>query len=191
MAVLDTDLLSKESWLVFGLKKRDLVVVSAAGGAIAGGVVDVAFLGASFLAGSVVGGVIGGALGYFSSDKLADIKLLHQPMGGVRLRCGPSRNIQFPFVLLNRALLHHAVVAGRTHAQRGVLKIGEGSEPVAETTRFSSGTTRELARLFERLRRSEPGSESRAAALVYLTDIISQFTQVDDVGGEGKVGERT
>jgi hypothetical protein len=189
MAVLDTDLLSKESWLVFGLKKRDLVVVSAAGGAIAGGVVDVAFLGASFLAGSVVGGVIGGALGYFSSDKLADIKLLHQPMGGVRLRCGPSRNIQFPFVLLNRALLHHAVVAGRTHAQRGVLKIGEGSEPIAETTRFSSGTTRELARLFERLRRSEPGSESRAAALVYLTDVISPFTQVDDAEVKGKVGE--
>jgi hypothetical protein len=182
MDVLDTDLLSRESWLVFGLKKRDLVVVSAAGGALAGGVVDAALLGASFLTGSVVGGVIGGALGYFSSDKLADVKLLHQPMGGVRLRCGPSRNVQFPFVLLNRGLLHHAVVAGRTHAQRGVLKVGEGGEQ-GGSERLSAGDTRELARLFERLRRSEPGSESHAAALVYLTDVIARIAQDDGERG--------
>jgi hypothetical protein len=174
MTVLDTDLLSTESWLAFGLKKRDLVVVSVAGGAIAGGVVDAALLGASFLTGSVVGGVIGGALGYFSSDKLAEVKLLHQPMGGVRLRCGPSRNVQFPFVLLNRALLHHAVVAGRTHAQRGVLKIeGGGEHAMAE--RLSAADTRELARLFERLRRSEAGSESRAGALAYLSETIARL----------------
>jgi hypothetical protein len=180
MKVLDTDLLSKESWLVFGLKKRDLVVVSAAGGAVAGGVVDAALLGASFLTGSVVGGVIGGALGYFSTDKLADLKFLRQPMGGLRLRFGPSRSVQFPFVLLNRALLHHSVVVGRTHAQRGVLKIGEaGEQPAAN---FSAGTTRELARLFERLRRSEPGSESRSAALVYLTNVIAPLTQGEAKG---------
>ena len=180
MTLLDTDLLSKESWLVFGLKKRDLVVVSAAGGAIAGGVVDAAFLGASFLTGSVIGGLIGGAAGYFSSDKLADVKLLRQPMGGVRLRCGPSRNVQFPFVLLNRALLHHAVVAGRTHAQRGVLKVGERSES-SQTAQFPASTTRELARLFQQLRRSEPGSESQAAALVYLTNVISKVMESGDV----------
>lgn len=172
MKLLETDLLSRESWLVFGLKKRDLVVVSATGGALAGGVVDSALLGASFLAGSVIGGVIGGALGYFSTAKLADVKLLRQPMGGIRLRYGPSRNVQFPFVLLNRALLHHRVVAGRTHAQRGAvslhLKEGESSANVPSFT----GSTRALARLFEQLRRSEPGSGARAAALQELTAAI-------------------
>ena len=177
MDLLDTDLLSRESWLAFGLKKRDLVVVSAAGGAIAGGLIDAALLGASFLTGSVVGGVIGGAVGYFSSDKLADIKLLRQPLGGLRLRCGPTRNVQFPFVLVNRALLHHAVVAGRTHAQRGVLKVGEGSSHAPGTPDLSAAHTRELARLFERLRRSEPASQSRAATLAYLTEIISEYTR--------------
>jgi hypothetical protein len=173
MDVLDTDLLSRESWLAFGLKKRDLVVVSAAGGAVAGGVIDAALLGASFLTGSLVGGVVGGALGYFSSDKLAEVKLLRQPMGGVRLRCGPSRNVQFPFVLLNRALLHLSVVAGRTHAQRGVLNVGPG-DIAEESERWSAGETRELARLFERLRRSETGSESRYAALVYLSELVEK-----------------
>ncbi len=176
MKLLETDLLSRESWLAFGLKKRDLVVVSATGGAIAGGVIDSALLGASFLTGSVIGGVIGGAMGYFSSEKLGDLKLLHQPMGGVRLRFGPSRNVQFPFVLLNRALLHHAVVAGRTHAQRGVMRVGSSSGTAGQP---SGGSTRELARIFDRLRRSEPGSESRAAALVYLTGAIEALIRND------------
>lgn len=175
MALLETDLLSRESWLVFGLRKRDLVVASATGGAIAGGVIDSALLGASFLAGSVVGGVVGGVLGYFSSDKLADLKLLHQPMGGARLRYGPSRNAQFPFVLLNRALLHHALVAGRTHAQRGVLKVAGEGKPAVHAAGFSAGTTRELARNFDRLRRSDPGSDSREANLVYLTEAIEKL----------------
>jgi hypothetical protein len=94
--------------------------------------------------------------------------------------------VQFPFVLLNRALLHHAVVAGRTHAQRGVLKIAEERDQAAVTARFSAGATRELARLFERLRRSEPGSESRAAALIYLTNVITQFTQGEESGLDGR-----
>lgn len=180
MKLLETDLLSRESWMVFGLKKRDLVVASATGGAIAGGVIDSALLGASFLAGSVVGGVIGGAVGYFSTDKLAEAKLLHQPLGGVRLRFGPSRNAQFPFVLLNRALLHHAIVAGRTHAQRGVLKVGD-DVPTARMAALSGATTRDLTRLFDRLRRTEPGTDSRAATLVYLTEAIAKLTRRDDV----------
>jgi hypothetical protein len=180
MKVLETDLLSRESWLIFGLKKRDLVVVSATGGAIAGGVVDSALLGASFLAGSIVGGVIGGALGYFSSEKLADLKLLHQPMGGVRLRYGPSRNVQFSFVLLNRALLHHAVVADRTHAQRGALRVRDSEPGPAEASQLVVGSTRELARLFAQLRRSEPGTQARAVALVSLTEAIAKLIGQQD-----------
>ena len=182
MKLLETDLLSRESWLMFGLKRRDLIAVSATGGAIAGGVVDSALLGASFLVGSVVGGVIGGAVGYFSSDKLADMKLLHQPMGGVRLRFGPSRNVQFPFVLLNRAMLHHAVVAARTHAQRGVLMVADGSNPASDIGRLPPGSTRELVRIFDRLRRSEPGTESRGVALVYMTEAILRLMQSEGLG---------
>ncbi len=183
MKLLETDLLSRESWLVFGLKKRDLVVVSATGGALAGGVVDSALLGASFLAGSVIGGVIGGTLGYFSSSKLAEVKLLRQPMGGLRLRYGPSRNVQFPFVLLNRALLHHRVVAGRTHAQRGVVSLQtNGGEVSAMPVPSFTGSTRQLVRAFEQLRRSEPGSSARATALTGLmAEILPMLERHEDV----------
>lgn len=173
MDLLETDLLSHESWLVFGLNKRDLVVAGAAGGAIAGGVIDAALLGASFLAGSVVGGVLGGAFGYFSSDKLADVKVLHQSLGGMRLRCGPTRNLQFPFVLLSRSLLHHALVEGRTHAQRGVLKVGTAGDS-GKPAALPQGAVREFSPLIKRVQRTEPGSASRAAALVDLTQAIAR-----------------
>ena len=175
MPLLDTDLLSRESWLAFGLHKRDVVAVGAVGGAVAGGVVDAALLGASFLTGSVIGGLVGGALGFFSSDKLADVKVFRQPLGGIRLRCGPTRNLQFPFVLLRRALLHHAVVARRTHAQRDSLEVDrEGERPALP---LPDDVQRQLARLFPRVRRSEPGSESRAAVLAELTAVIRRLME--------------
>ena len=170
MELLETDLLSKESWLAFGLTKRDLVTVGAIGGALIGGVADATLLGASFLTGSLLGGVVGGALGYLSSNRLAEVRVFRQPLGGRRLRCGPTRNLQFPFVLLNRARLHHAVVAGRTHAERGILDVHPGTPSSPGTIpSLPEYAMREFAGLFNDLRRSQPGSERRADCLARLT----------------------
>ncbi|MEZ5274843.1 MAG: GTPase/DUF3482 domain-containing protein [Opitutaceae bacterium] len=180
MQLLETDLLSKESWLAFGLTRRDLVTVGAIGGALLGGMADAALLGASFLTGSVVGGLIGGTLGYLSSDKLAEIKILHQPLGGRRLRCGPTRNLQFPFVLLNRARLHHAVVAGRTHAQRGILEVDTKDAAAGGLLpMLSESEKRGLAGSFDALRRSEAGTEKRRAALDRLSAAVAQLLAVN------------
>ncbi len=169
MEILDTDLFSRESWLAFGLKRRDLVAVGAVGGAVTGGAVDAALLGHSFLAGTVIGGVVGGALGYFTSDKLAEVKVLRQPLGGERLCCGPTRNLQFPFVLLGRAVRHHELVAGRTHARRDALDVAAaGSAAIT----WTDAEKRELVRLCDRLRRSEPATESRATAVNTLAEIL-------------------
>ena len=115
------DLFSQEAWLAFGLRKRDLVWAGAGGGAVAGGAVDIAAHGASLFLGVAIGAVVGGAMGWLGADKLADVKLMHQPLGGKLLKCGPTKNPNFPYVLLGRARYHHAEVAGRTHAQRGAL----------------------------------------------------------------------
>lgn len=115
------DLFSHEAWLAFGLRKRDLVWAGAGGGAVAGGAVDIAAHGTSLFLGVALGAVVGGAMGWLGADKLADVKLMHQPLGGRLLKCGPTKNPNFPYVLLGRARHHHAQVAGRTHAQRGAM----------------------------------------------------------------------
>jgi hypothetical protein len=174
--IIETDLLSRESWLAFGLKKRDLVAVGAVSGAVAGGVIDVALLGASFLTGSLIGGAIGGTLGYFSSDRLADAKIMRQPLGGLRLRYGPTKNLQFPFVLLGRARHHHTLIAGRTHAQRGSLEVNGGDgKGIGAHNPLSDSEKRKLGSLFDRLRRSEGGSERSIATLADLANAIEEL----------------
>jgi hypothetical protein len=171
--LLDLDLLAEESWLAFGLKRRDLVAAGAVSGAVTGGLVDASLLGTSFLAGSAIGGLVGGALGWFSTDKLAELKVLHQPMGGQRLRYGPAKSLQLPFVLLGRARLHHQLVAGRTHAQRGTLVVGQGTAMHALPDRVK----KELAARFQRLRRTSPGSDGHETALALLTDAIADLLE--------------
>lgn len=169
LELLESDLLAKDTWLLFGLKTRDLVALGAVGGAVAGGVVDASLMGASFLTGTVLGGIAGGAAGYFSAGKLADVKVLSRPLGGLRLRCGPTRNVQFPFVLLGRARLHYALVSARTHAQRQALVV-EGGTPVPA---LGEAEKRTLAALFKRLGRRPGSGERRAQDLQTLAETIA------------------
>ncbi len=171
--LLELDLLAQESWVAFGLKRRDLVAAGAVSGALAGGLIDAGLLGSSFLAGTAIGGVVGGALGWFSTDKLAELKVLHQPLGGERARFGPSKNLQLPFVLLGRARLHHTLIAGRTHAQQGPLVVAD----VGAMHQLDDRTKRTLAQHFQRLRRASPGSEAHETAQVLLAEAISQLLE--------------
>jgi len=141
-ALLADDLFSKDAWLVFGLRTRELVAAGAAAGAAAGGTLDVALGGASFLAGAALGSVVGGALGWWGGDRLAKLEVLRQPLGGTRVRYGPARGANLVAVLLGRARLHHALLAGRTHARRDRLAVGSASaelEAGAESGSVGSG----------------------------------------------------
>jgi hypothetical protein len=166
--LLEADLLASETWLVFGLKRRDLIALGAVGGAVTGGMVDASLLGSSFFAGTLLGGLAGGAAGYLSASKLAEVKVLHQPLGGRRLRCGPTRNVQFPFVLLGRARLHHALLEARTHAQRKALVLER-----REGLPLPDRSKKALAEHFARIRKSRPGEERYTRGLEDLSDEIT------------------
>jgi len=139
-ALLAEDLFARQTWLVFGLRKGDLAAAGVAAGAAAGGAVDMALGGASLLAGTAIGGAIGGVLGWLGGERLARVQVLRQPLGGSLLRYGPSRSINLAAVLLGRALLHHAVVAGRSHARRDRLAL----DAAAARPALDARTTRRL-----------------------------------------------
>jgi len=161
-ALLEDDLFSERSWLAFGLRKRDLAAAGAAAGATAGGAVDVALSGTSFLAGAALGGVVGGALAWWGGDRLGRLEVLRQPLGGTLVRYGPARGTNLAFVLLGRARLHHALVAGRTHARRDrpVLRPEDAGEQAHAVPALERGTTR---RLLDLLRRSGGPPEDELA----------------------------
>jgi hypothetical protein len=168
------DLFSAESWRVFGLTRMQLLGLGAVGGAAAGGALDVALGGASFLAGTLIGGGLGAATSLYAAGRLVDVKVLQVPMGRRKLVAGPSRNRNLPFVVLGRARLHHALVAGRAHAQRSALDLGAGARELLAP--LDDGTRRALEKPFGRLR----SGRDVAAATTTLTRQLATLFAADD-----------
>ena len=155
-------LFSQQSWQIFGLSKDQLVAVGAVGGAAAGSLVDIATGGGSLLLGSGIGAIAGGLSAWLGGDNLAKTELTGNTIGTPVYSIGPIQNINLPFILLGRALLHLWHMEVRTHAQRN--KVALSSE---ELEAMQSYTTKikELAVTFARIRRSPDSIEKHAAAL--------------------------
>ena len=73
------------------------------------------------------------------------------------LSYGPSKNINFPFVLLGRALLHQRLISTRTHADRDALDL---NQPLLE--RLTDKERQRLAKLFDDIRNDRKPEERRA-----------------------------
>lgn len=117
------DLFAQESRRVFGLDQWQVVRAGAVAGATIGGAIDAATLGHSFLLGTMIGGVVGGVASWLGTEQAIEVKVLGQSVGGRVATIGPLGDPQFPWILLDRAVLHFASVVGRAHAERDPLKV--------------------------------------------------------------------
>ena len=116
------DLFSKQSASIFGLTRKELLITGATGGAMTGAGIDLLFGGSTFLLGTALGAVVGGSGVFFGFNELSDIEILGQSLGKKYLEMGPMKNLNFPYILLNRALYHASEVSSRSHALRSVVK---------------------------------------------------------------------
>lgn len=165
--LLDEDLFSRQTWVLFGLTRRQLIATGALGGAAAGGVIDLAVHGASLLLGSGLGAVAGGVSAWLTSDRIANIKVLGSSLGGREINIGPMRNINFPYVVLGRALLHQRLVEKRTHAHRNPLDIHAPGDAWQLT---DTATRRQFEKLFSKLRKQETYRADLVATLAGLIE---------------------
>lgn len=111
-------LFSRETWSIFGLRKSQLMGLGALGGGAVGGWIDASLGGSSLLLGAIAGAGIGAVSAALAADRLVEVKVLQIPLGSKVLVAGPSRNVNFPHVVFQRARLHHALISGRSHAVR-------------------------------------------------------------------------
>ncbi len=152
MNLLEKDLFATQTWVIFGLTRQQLLATGAIGGAAAGGIIDIAVGGSSLLLGAGIGALIGGVSAWAGSDRIGDIKVLGSPLGGKQLSVGPIRNINFPYVVLGRALLHHKMIAQRTHAHREPLELTQEAS-VAQS--FDAESRKRLEKIFAKMRNRE------------------------------------
>lgn len=118
-SILQEDLFSERTWQFLGLSRTQLVLAGAFSGAAIGAGVDVAHAGLTFGVYSALGGVLGAAgtalkgQALFSGVRLLGIKLDHQ-----KLQVGPVKNIQFLYILLDRALIFYSHIINWAHGRR-------------------------------------------------------------------------
>ncbi|MCA9574760.1 MAG: DUF3482 domain-containing protein [Sandaracinaceae bacterium] len=154
------DLFAEETWNVMGLSPSTLVALSAISGAAAGGAIDAAVGGASFMTGAVLGGLGGLGLGVYelnrrfaSASTLSDQveSLLNARRGGQRVRVGPHPSINFPFVLLARACVHFERIRAWAHA---VPELPAAPiEPGSALAGLDGGARKRLAEAFKQVRK--------------------------------------
>ena len=166
MEFLDLDLFSSESSELFGLSKTQIITSGAASGAVAGLGVDVMLGGASLLLGSGIGALIGGVSALFGSEKLGKLKVLGKTLSDRNLNVGPVKDVNLPYILLSRALMHHKLVSERNHALREALVIEvENTQHISQN--IPDDTKKQLDKFFAATRQRGYDSGGKS-----LRDII-------------------
>ncbi len=118
-SILRQDLFADETWQFLGLGRSQLAVAGGAGGAALAAGLDLAAGGASLGLFTSLGGALG-ALGavYGSRNIASKIKVLGIGTAAVKLQIGPNTNPQFPFIVLDRALLYYSHITTWAHGRR-------------------------------------------------------------------------
>lgn len=128
------DLFSEATWQLFGLGTGQLMAAGTAAGAAVGASADAVTAGSTLLAGTAIGAALGAA-GAFAVGKqrpelgvgLGDERMAgplrsllpaRLRFSGDTLTVGPYKALNFPWILLDRALATLAYVVHRPHARR-------------------------------------------------------------------------
>lgn len=117
------NLMNTETWYLWGLKQRELLMVTSGAGAATGLLVDAGLGGASLLLGAVSGGLLGSAGGWWASRQLPGKRLGWLPLTSQKQFVGPVQHPNFPLVVMARALTFTQQLWLRPHAQRSMLAL--------------------------------------------------------------------
>ncbi|HCY84224.1 MAG TPA: DUF3482 domain-containing protein, partial [Desulfobacteraceae bacterium] len=136
-SVLRHDLFSDRTWEVLGLTRGQLTTAGALVGGTVGAVLDTAAAGLTFGVFTAIGSALG------AGSALMGVKKITQRGGkglaGDRLRVGPNENIQFMYVLMDRAILYYTHMVRRSHGRRDMPAPAASDKP--EKMGVSTGLT--------------------------------------------------
>lgn len=174
VAAASTDLFGEETWRLAGLNEKQLVAAGAILGGATGAGLDVLTAGHTLLAGTLVGSAFGAGVAWFTGKQRPEVKVrvpglgarLH--VGGVEMTAGPLTALNFPWILVDRAIGTLAYVANRAHARRDEAALdARRLQVVLEEQRIATKdwpdeVRRACEKLFVEIRRNRLKPEQRA-----------------------------
>lgn len=116
-------LMNTETWYLWGLQQKELLLASGGAGMAAGAMLDLGLGGSSFMLGALSGGVLGSAGGWLASKQLPGKRFGWLPLSGERHYVGPVKHPNFPLVVMARALTFTQLLWLRPHAERSQLAL--------------------------------------------------------------------
>ncbi len=118
-SILNNDLFSEKTWDFLGLNSSQIIMAGGLSGAAVGAGIDVAALGHTLGAFSVIGGLAGIAGAALKGKEfLSGTRLLGMRLDAQKIHVGPVKNIQLLFVLLDRQLLYYSHIINWAHGRR-------------------------------------------------------------------------
>lgn len=195
--VFTGDLFSDETWRLFGLTSHQLVAAGAVSGLVAGAGADV-ITGGHSLGLFAAGGAVAGVAGAFLLGKARPELTVTLPGGnplakylpgrlqisGRVLVVGPYKALNFPWILLDRALGVFAYVTSRAHARREktVLKATELAGLLQKhrlaAAQWDESRRRQLEKLFAAIRAERFKPEDREAMCRFLVERLREISLV-------------
>ena len=117
-SILKHDLFSKQTWELLGLTKEQLAAAGAIIGGTMGAAIDTAAAGITFGVFTAIGGILGAGSALFGGKKMTEKKMAGIRFGGDKLQLGPNKNLQFLYILIDRALIYYSHIINRPHGRR-------------------------------------------------------------------------
>lgn len=155
-SILRHDLFAKQTWELLGLTKEQLAAAGAIIGSGVGAVIDTAAAGITFGVFTALGGVLGAGSAVLGAKKMIEKKAGRSWLGGDKIYLGPSHNIQFLYILLDRALIYYSHIINRPHGKRDYslnIDPSGNKEKKGVTSKFSPAQRSVCARYFKSISR--------------------------------------
>lgn len=117
-SILHEELFAVRTWQVLGLNRKQLAAAGAVGGGMIGACLDAAAAGLTFGIFTAIGSAVGAGAAYFGGEHMAQTRIIGLKLGGYQLKIGPNENLQFMYVLLDRALIYYSHIINWAHGRR-------------------------------------------------------------------------
>ena len=183
-SLLQHDLFSTQTWQLLGLTRKQLATAGAIIGGTMGAVADTAAAGITFGVFTAIGGLIGAGSALIGGEKMAE----NFKLGGNRLYVGPNKDLQFFYILLDRALIFYSNMVNRPHGRRddGTGSSGASSSKKGYTAQFTSAQRSVCTRYFKQLSGKNLMSEQKAVP-EFRELLKSILTRISSQGGEESI----
>ena len=165
-SIIHQDLFNEKTWQVLGLTRKQLATLAAITGGTIGAVIDIAATGLTFGVFTAIGGAMGAGWAILGGKQFAKTKVAGIDLGGQQISVGPIENIQFLYIMIDRALIFYSHIINWAHGRRDVPGSVEAvynqSGKAGYTTTWDISNQRKCMAFFKATRKGDTTRKEKA-----------------------------